>query len=537
MTLSDPNRLLRAFGLARLAVAALLLAIGPLLPEDLMPDANRPVLALTLLAVVLTSGALSAFSPVAKPTRIAWLVCLLDTALVTAVVAATGGPRSIFAFMYVLSVTAACVLLSRVGGLTIAAASSALYTGLVFGRTVFPLTAFIETPRESTALEIVTIFLNAGTFLVVAIVAGGLAERFRSTRAELETKQTNLRDLEAFTDLIFHSVGTGIVAVDREHLVTAINRAAEQITGVSAAKAIGQPWTVFGDSVALAPIEAEIETEGLTSSWRETALRRPDGQVVPVRLTFSALRAGDGRRIGLIAACEDLSSIRAMEARMRAADRLASLGRMAANIAHEIRNPLASLSGAVEVLAGGGTFDETRDRLGQIVLKETGRLNNIIREFLEYARPAPLHREPVNVAEALDEVLLLLEHRATPGTLKVVREFPPSLMWSVDRQQFRQAIWNLCVNAFQAMPEGGELRVTTAVTGRNLVLRVSDSGEGINATDLAQIFEPFFSTKADGSGLGLALVHRIVQEHGGEIDVQSRPGAGTTFTLTIPAHA
>jgi two-component system sensor histidine kinase PilS (NtrC family) len=294
---------------------------------------------------------------------------------------------------------------------------------------------------------------------------------------------------------------------------------------------------VFGDSVALAPIEAEIETEGLTSSWREASLRRLDGQVVPVRLTFSALRAGDGRRIGLIAACEDLSSIRAMEARMRAADRLASLGRMAANIAHEIRNPLASLSGAVEVLAGGGTFDETRDRLGQIVLKETGRLNNIIREFLEYARPAPLHRESVNVAEALDEVLLLLEHRATPGTLKVVREFPPALMWNVDRQQFRQAIWNLCVNAFQAMPEGGELRVTTAVTGRNLVLRVSDSGEGIVATDLAQIFEPFFSTKADGSGLGLALVHRIVQEHGGEIDVQSRPGAGTTFTLTIPAHA
>jgi len=110
-------------------------------------------------------------------------------------------------------------------------------------------------------------------------------------------------------------------------------------------------------------------------------------------------------------------------------------------------------------------------------------------------------------------------------------------MWSVDRQQFRQAIWNLCVNAFQAMPEGGELRVSTTVTGRTLVLKVTDTGEGIVASDLAQIFEPFFSTKADGSGIGLALVHRIVQEHGGEIDVQSRPGAGTTFTLTLPAHA
>ena len=531
MKLGDSNRLLRAFGLARLGVAALLLALGPMLPEELMPGANRSILALSLLTVVVTSGVLAAFTPVVRPLRVAWLICLLDVTLVTAVVAATGGPRSIFAFLYVLSVTAACVLLSRTGGLTIAAAGSVLYTGLVFGRTVFPLTMF-EAPKESTALEIITMFLNAGTFLIVAIVAGGLAERFRSTREELETKQANLKDLEAFTDLVFHSVGTGLIAVDGDHRVTALNRAAERITGVSAAAAAGRPWEVFGSGLALSAVEPEIDTPDAPPAWRELTLRKP-GADVPVRMTFSALRAGDGRRIGLIAACEDLSAIRAMEARMRAADRLASLGRMAANIAHEIRNPLASLSGAVEVLTAGPP-DETRERLGQIVLKETERLNVIIREFLEYARPAPLSRSEANVGEILDEVLVLLEHRATPGTLKVVREFPPSLMWQVDRQQFRQAIWNLCVNAFQAMPEGGELRVSTAVTGRTLVLKVTDTGEGIVATDLAQIFEPFFSTKADGSGIGLALVHRIVQEHGGEIEVHSVRGAGTSFTISLP---
>jgi signal transduction histidine kinase len=225
-----------------------------------------------------------------------------------------------------------------------------------------------------------------------------------------------------------------------------------------------------------------------------------------------------------------------MEARVRAADRLASLGRMAANIAHEIRNPLASLSGAVEVLAAGAP-DDTRERLAQIVLKETGRLNGIIREFLEYARPAPISRTPVNVAEAVDEVLVLLEHRVTPGLMKTVREFPPSLVWRVDRQQFRQAVWNLCLNAVQAMPEGGELRVTMTVVAARLVLRVNDTGDGIDAADLGQIFEPFFSTKSDGTGLGLALVHRIVQDHGGVIDVQSRPGVGSTFTLTLPADA
>jgi two-component system sensor histidine kinase PilS (NtrC family) len=533
MKLADSHRLLRGFGLARLGIAALLLAVGPALPEELIPGTNGGILALSLLVVAGSSGALIAFAPVMKPHRLAWLICLLDTALVTAVVAATGGPRSIFAFLYVLSVTAACLLLSRTGGLTIAAASSALYAGLVFGRTIFPLTAFVEAPEENTALEILTIFMNAGTFLVVAVVAGGLAERFRSTREELETKQASLRDLEAFTNLIFDSVGTGLVAVDQGHVITALNRAATQLTGTTAGGAIGQPWTAFGSGVPLSAIEAELAS-GRPSAWREVTLLRADGGEMPVRMTFSALRDGSGRSIGLIAACEDLSAIRAMETRVRAADRLATVGRMAANIAHEIRNPLAALSGAVEVMAAGADGD-TRERLGQIVLKETGRLNAIIRGFLEYARPAPLSRNPTNVAEVVDEVLLLLEHQV-PGLLKAVREFPPALTWAVDRQQFRQAVWNLCLNAVQAMPDGGELRVTMAAVAGRLVLRVDDTGEGITAVDLGQIFEPFFSTKSDGTGLGLALVHRVVQDHGGEIDVRSRPGAGTTFTVTLPAH-
>jgi len=169
------------------------------------------------------------------------------------------------------------------------------------------------------------------------------------------------------------------------------------------------------------------------------------------------------------------------------------------------------------------------------VLKEAERLNGIIRDFLEYARPVPISRAPVNVAEILDEVLLLLEHRAAPGTLKIVREFAPSLVWSVDRQQFRQAVWNLALNALQAMPDGGELRVSIARVSEQLLLRIADTGEGIPVSDLGHIFEPFFSTKPGGSGLGLALVHRVVQDHGGEIDVQSRPGVGTAFTLTLPA--
>jgi signal transduction histidine kinase len=236
----------------------------------------------------------------------------------------------------------------------------------------------------------------------------------------------------------------------------------------------------------------------------------------------------------VICACEDLTTIRVMEERLRQADRLATLGRMSANIAHEIRNPLASLTGAIEVLASNGTAGEVRERLAQIVLKESGRLNDILRDFLEYARPAPLALARTNVVESIDDVLVLLEHRAAPGTLKIDREFPPSLEWVVDAQQFRQVVWNLCLNAVQAMPEGGELHVKAAVMGRHLQVRVSDTGEGIAHDNLGHVFEPFFSTKPDGSGLGLALVHRIMQDHGGEVHVESAPRAGSVFTLRFP---
>jgi two-component system sensor histidine kinase PilS (NtrC family) len=533
----DGNRLLRGVFWARLTVAGLLLPLGSLLPDEMMPSTNHAILAVSLATVVLSSVALLLSLPTARPRHMAWLISLLDVAIVTAVVASTGGARSMFTFLYVMLVTASCLTLSRTGGLTIAAVSSVLYTSLVFGRTVFPLTMLFEVPQETTALEILTMFANAGTFLVVAIVAGGLAERFRSTRAELETQRKDLENLEAFKDLVFESVGTGLIAVDRARTITAFNRAAASIAAVSVDRAIGRPWeALFGDAVPLASIQVAIDAEPGSTSRLEVTLKRDTGRPVPVRMTFSALNGADGERLGLICACDDLSAIRAMEERLRQADRLATLGRLSANIAHEIRNPLASLTGAIEVLAANETGGELRERLANIVIKESGRLNAILRDFLEYARPAPLTRAPVNVCETVDEVLVLLEHKATPGTLKVARELPPSLEWDVDPQQFRQAIWNLCLNAVQAMPNGGELRVAATVIDERLTVLVSDTGDGIGATDVHHVFEPFFSTKPGGSGLGLALVHRILQDHGGEIEVESTQGAGSTFTLRIPTR-
>jgi two-component system sensor histidine kinase PilS (NtrC family) len=520
----DVSTLLGALSWARLAAAGLLLAVGPLLPVGLVPGANRQTLVLAVSVAVITSVVVLLFRPFARPRRVAWLVNLLDVVLVTAVVASTGGARSIFTFLYVLSVTAACTMLSRVGGLVIAAASSALYATLVFAHTIFPLAYFLEAPSEMSALELLTIFLNSGTFLVVAIVAGGLVERFASAHRQLETQRRHLRDLQAFKDLIFTSVGTGLVALDADH----------RITAVPANRAFGESWSaLFGASIRLDAVELQLGRDPRRARY-ETELRREDGTKIPLQISFSPLLAGDGARVGLIAACEDLSAIREIEERMRQADRLASLGRMAANIAHEIRNPLASLTGAIEALTTHPS-DDSRERLTQIVLRESDRLNELIRNFLDYARPAPLAvMDPLDVAQIVEDVLLLLEHRALPPGLKIVREVSSAVEWRLDPQQFRQAVWNLCLNAVDAMPDGGELRVSVAAEGGVLRVSVADTGEGIAPVDLPQVFEPFFSTKTAGSGLGLALVHRIVRDHGGWVDVRSTPGSGTTFTLCFP---
>jgi two-component system sensor histidine kinase PilS (NtrC family) len=207
-------------------------------------------------------------------------------------------------------------------------------------------------------------------------------------------------------------------------------------------------------------------------------------------------------------------------------------------MAHEIRNPRASISGAVEALAKELPADEGQNPLVEIVMKESARLDHIVASFLDYARPAPLAPIEINLAEILEEVLVMIEHRTLPPDLKIVRQYSDSLAVQADPQQIRQALWNLCLNAVQSMPEGGELRVGGRVLpgppGERIQVWVSDTGDGIAEEDLPHIFEPFYSTKAEGSGIGLALVYRVLQDHSGQIEARSRLGEGTTFTLTLP---
>jgi two-component system sensor histidine kinase PilS (NtrC family) len=524
---------------ARLLTAAIVLAVGALLRiTEAFPYAFGP-----FAVTVLGSAAACLVLPLAdrcgaRLDRIAWFQFGLDALLITGIVTASGGPQSVFIPLYVLLVVGSCFVLSRTGGLIVAAMGSLLYVLPVLGRTILPMLE-VGAPSENTAVEILTVFMNAGVLLVVAVLTGALASRYHELQRHMEDQRKHLSDLQAFRDLIFESVGSGLVGVDPVGRVTAFNRAAESITGVRAAEAVDQPWeAIFGHGVNLEEVRRAVSEGSEPAPRYEFRLRRQDGQEVPVGISFWSLRSGAGDVAGLIGVCQDLSSIKQMEQRMRRADRLAAVGRLSANMAHEIRNPLASISGAVEALARDLPPDHTRSQLVEIVLRESARLNQIVGDFLEYARPAPMAALEINMAEILDEVLLLIEHRTLPANLKVAREYGDALPTRADPQRLRQAVWNLCLNAVQAMPEGGELRVgarSLRERGGRLQISITDTGQGIADSDLPHIFEPFFSTKPEGSGIGLALVYRVVEEHGGSIEVRSRTGEGTTFILTLPA--
>jgi two-component system sensor histidine kinase PilS (NtrC family) len=528
------------FGLnrARLITAAVVPAVGALLRlAGAFPYPVGPF-GLAVLAAVASCVILPLAEPRMRDARgFARLQLALDVALVSAIVATSGGARSIFVPLYVLTVLAASFVLSRTGAFAVAGLSSVFYVAVMLGPDALASFGGVSGSGTTTD-EALAIFLNAAVFLVVGFVTSSLAGRYRESQEHLDGHRTHLSNLRAFRDLIFESVGSGLVGVDPDGRVTAFNRAAESITGFRSADALGQPWSaIFGAGVDLDEIR-ETADKGQSSPRRyEFTLRRQDGRVVPIGISFWSLRAGDGKVAGLVGVCQDLSAIKQMEQRMRQADRLATVGRLSANMAHEIRNPLASISGAVEALAKDLPPDEGRNRLVEIVLRESERLDYIVGSFLEYARPAPLTSIDVNLAQILDEVLLLIEHRSLPANLKIMREYAESLPVRVDPQQMRQAIWNLCLNAVQAMPDGGEMRVGGRALGETepeqIQIWVADSGHGIADADLPHIFEPFYSTKA--GGIGLALAYRVLQDHRGLIEARSRPGDGTTFTLTLPA--
>jgi PAS domain S-box-containing protein len=389
----------------------------------------------------------------------------------------------------------------------------------------------------------------------LAIAFNHMATQLLQQRTALEDANGELRrrfdevaDLKTYTDNILSSLTSGIVTVDLDGRVVSLNPAAELMTGFFGGEVTGRYCTeVFAHTTELGEALMETLTTRTAMPGRALTLRRRNGRSLPVELSTSPLKGVEGKDLGVIAVLRDLTVVRELEHRLRRSDRLAALGGMAAGLAHEIKNPLTSLLTFSRHLAR--KFDDPgfRQKFLSVVPRELERINGIVEGLLELARPTRLQFQPLRVPALIERVLELYGNQIDQGAVRVTREYARDLpaVWA-DQEALYQALVNLVTNALDAMSQGGRLTLRAGWTDagefmlpgrdarRRLKIEVEDTGPGIATADSERIFTPFFSTKETGTGLGLALTHKIVEDHGGSIDFRPAPGGGTIFRIILP---
>jgi two-component system sensor histidine kinase PilS (NtrC family) len=461
-----------------------------------------------------------------------------DIAVVTGFVYFTGGLYSPFSFLYLTVIVVAAVLL-RGGGLIFAGLSAIAY-GVLVDLMVFgvlpipPNLAGFEVPLSASRV-LSQIMIHVVGFALVALLVSYLGESLRTAHSRLEEQSERATQFVALTDHVVRSVGAGIVAADLDGKVLHLNPAGTRILGVTDENGMighalrdvmpleDQDWDQLKVRARSQPVER------LTATLRATETR--------LGLSVGPLRDEQGSTVGFIVNFQDLTELEIETERRRMQERMAAIGEMASRMAHEIKNPLASISGSAQVLAKVGETDETAARLLHIVVDESRRLSGILDGFLDYARPGQATHQPCDLSAILRDCLDLLRRSdEIRDHHRLDLDVPDELVVHGDDHLLRQLFWNLSRNALQAMPEGGELRISATAYGTSVVLTWSDDGAGMDPEIRRRAFEPFVTSHPDGTGLGLAVVYAAVEDHGGSIDIDSTPGKGTTITVELPCR-
>jgi PAS domain S-box-containing protein len=369
-----------------------------------------------------------------------------------------------------------------------------------------------------------------------------------STNAELRRRLEEVADLKTYTDNILASLTNGIVTVDLDGRVVTLNPAAEMLTGFFAGEVMGRYCTeVFEKTPELAEILMETIASRAATPGLAATLHRRNGRTVPVEISAAPLKGGEGKDLGVIAAIRDLTVVRELEGRLRRSDRLAALGSLAAGLAHEIKNPLTSLLTFSRHLTRRFDDEQFRAKFQSVVPRELERINGIVERLLELARPTPLSFSAVRLPALLERVVELYAEEMDTRAIEVTRDYARDLpvVW-VDAEAVYQAFVNLVRNALDAMPGGGRLTLRVVWSDEDDVVRagrqprarrvrveIQDSGPGISTDNADRVFNPFFTTKVGGTGLGLALTHKIVEDHGGTIDFRNGRAGGTVFRIVL----
>lgn len=352
-----------------------------------------------------------------------------------------------------------------------------------------------------------------------------LAQNYRATR-------TSLARVKAFSDDLVARMPIGLVALDREGRVNALNSVAASTLGVDPAGATGKPAYA-----AIPPVLAAILADADNPVDKEILCPLADGRRIPMDVSAANLTGEDGERFGQVILFKDLTEIRTLRREVEKNRRLASVGRLAAGVAHEIRNPLSSIKGFATYFQEKHRDSEQDQEIAAIMIQEVDRLNRVVGQLLEFSRPVRLHFQTVPLDRFLEDTFRLIRRQVDEaGVTTRLEAGGDGLMAAMDTDRMSQVLLNLYLNALDAMPSGGRLTVRSfrEADGR-IRIEVGDTGSGIGGNDLPHIFEPYFSTKKSGTGLGLAIVHNIVKAHGGKVQVESRPGEGTIVQITLPA--
>jgi two-component system sensor histidine kinase PilS (NtrC family) len=484
--------------------------------------------------------------------RLPWLTDVhfaIDAIVVSAAVFITGGVESLFTILYMLPIVAASTVQFRRGGLQLAGLTTILFLGVVVSQYLnvngyldLPLQSLVATDLPPVNVAQYTVALNAFGFFAVALLSGSLAERARLGEAQLEQATEEIADLQAFNQYVLDNLLSGLATADVDNQLVTFNRSAMIITGRDGALPIGER---AADVLQLPPAFAATLSQDLArvrSKRTDYVYRQPDGHTIELGLSVAALPLPDGSR-GYLYTFQDVTDVRRFEQNARLQQRLAAVGEMAAGIAHEIRNPLASMSGSMQMLKQELPLSTDQAQLMDIVLKESERLNQTIKSFLAYARPQRFSVQRLDLRPIVQETATLLRNGTEVGERHHVdvRLADEPVMVDADEGQVRQIIWNLATNGLRAMPNGGALCLSAVhgqtPAGRIALLEVEDEGVGIAPEDVDSIFQPFRGSFGKGTGLGLAIVHRIVTDYGGHIDVKPRPGGGTVFRVVFPDRA
>ncbi len=453
----------------------------------------------------------------------AYVLLAFDVLLVVSLILITGGIESWFSFLLILVTIAGSIVLGRRAGYIIATLASILY-GLAVDLQYYGIIPVDFNPALEEKDFFYNIFINISGLYLTAYLMGYLVTRLEKTSEKLHEKDVDLRELYRFHSEVIENIPSGLFSLDTSGRIVLFNSAAERITGLRREAVAYKYSNEIFPFLSLPPKPGRHEGEIMRGAEQRH-----------IGVSISVNKNSDGEVIGYIGTFQDLTDIIKMEEEIKRREKLAAIGELSASIAHELRNPIASMKGSFELLREGVLPEDTRNRLMDIAVSEMDRLNGIVTDFLLYCNPRPPEMREFSLSTAAEEVADMLANMTEQ--VRIVKDIEEDVFITADEQKIRQLLWNLALNAVESMPDEGEVVISLHAGGGTAVLKVSDSGAGIDEGDMDKIFYPFFSTKRKGTGLGLSIAYRIVEEHDGNIEVHSEKGRGTEFTVALPMNS